>query len=583
MALPGSKRLFLGPEAAATAAAAGLLVGALTDSSLDANRRQAKVLLIVESNGGRVPPALRWCVWPVLLGAHQLLGAVPLATAASAAVRKAIRDRRPSFVGARSVVLRDVPRTAPQLRILAREGRTRTGSALRRVLEMLAALDVDVRYVQSLNFVAVQLLIAGVRVEAALACMVALTRSKGCGLAGLYLEGLDQTRALSRAVLRLAEVRFPGCAGVVACMGPAADGVVVPWLMALGGASSLPWSSKLVTMDSAAVEVARSQVAAARPPRPDGLPRWLDDRMAELLTREVAEMRGAETAGRPAGPGGAGAAQAARAPGPTTSACPPRLPPRPPLTAIAGALTALRAAEPWMRASHRRAAGRGERLMEAGFSLMQQSWLEDLRRTAQAPGPAAHGLAATPGPASKVLRRQKRARPRGAALAPLSAGVEAPGAGPAPGGPGRRRLSSASSEDSDGSARGGAFADAEVAFPGFHPALAEPRRAYAFSATSEDETGPRLLGPALRAVKEAARAAAVDGSVGAVRAVASEMTLVDGQLCFGWMHPGRWGGMLRREVAWLGERPVRGGATRLDVAFRTACSDIKVEVPAWCE
>lgn len=306
-----SLTLFVSPSLPQDDEGTWRLLALLGDATLIADRRQALMLQSIKRDGGRINPALRWAVWPCLLRAEELLSTCSLTKAASVALRHGKRHNESELFKAVSVAARDVPRTAPELRLLQgkRPGRERrTARALLRLLEHLAALDEDVRYVQSINFIAVQLLLAGVRVEAALACMLALTRTRGCGLASLYLAGLRDARLLARAAALLLQERAPKARLALKAVGPILDGAIVPWLMAVGGASILPWSTKLVTVDALVLEVAQAQQRAVHDPTPSAGgpwtapapgPAWLHPAVAGSIAAASADRADAGAAASP--------------------------------------------------------------------------------------------------------------------------------------------------------------------------------------------------------------------------------------------------------------------------------------------
>lgn len=684
-----SLTLYVSPSLSLDDEGSGRLSALLADATLDADRRQALVLESIQLDGGKINPALRWAVWPCLLRAEELLATCSLAKAASVALRHGKSHNESELYKAVSVAARDVPRTAPELRLLQgkRPGRERrTARALLRLLEHLAALDEDVRYVQSINFIAVQLLLAGVRVEAALACMLALTRTRGCGLASLYLAGLRDARLLARAAALLLHDRAPKAQLALKAVGPILDGAIVPWLMAVGGASVLPWSSKLITLDALVVEVAKAQQRAVHEPvvstggpwdTPAPGPVWLDPSVAASIAARggsgggtetpialaasqagsraataVAGSDGADTStagdesgrqpsppssespglsvgmagldkGRPSpSPAAAPPVSEASPPaaGPPTAAVPPasaqtrhRRAPRPvdaPLTAVACALAAMRAVEPWLgtiaRAGakharrHRRRRGHsvapsgddGAWAIDAVFSTVQHRWLEQARsRTQKAEAGAA--MAALPGPVSRVLRR-RRQRVAGAA-----AGEAGPGHGMPEAAPEARPDDgdSSASSDSDGSFAASdddpdspaaatvavvppAPRAASPALPHMPRPLQEPRRGYAFRAQPATGSPERLMGPAVKAAEAETKRAAVDGALGSVRIRASALTAVDGELCFEWMHPKRWSELLEREKVWVSELATDGtGRTRLECAVSDAAVQLGIAPP----
>ncbi len=686
----------------------------LTDATLDADRRQALMLQSIQRDGGKINPALRWAVWPCLLRAEELLSTSSLTKVASVALHLGERQHESELAKAVSVAARDVPRTAPELRLLQgrRPGRERrTARALLRLLTNLAALDEDVRYVQSINFIAVQLLLAGVRVEAALACMLALTRTRGCGLASLYLAGLRDARLLARAAALLMQKRAPKARLALKAVGPILDGAIVPWLMAVGGASALPWSAKLVTVDALVIEVAQAQQRAVHGPSPSAngpcpAPVWLDPAVAgniaaartdtpdagagaatapaallqSATAAAVAASEGADTStaddrpdrraspssGSPAvsvgvaaapkhvpaaeegatspvrgptdgpatdgpatdGPATDGPAASKPGPerGPSPAAAPAAAPgrakhrraPRPvdaPLTAVACALAAMRAVEPWLGTiakagakharRHRRRRGHsvapsgddGAWAIDAVFSTVQHRWLEQARaRTQRAEAGAA--LAPLPGPVSRVLRR-RRQRAAGAAAAAEVDGVAIPAHGVPEAAPAARASDgdSSASSDSDGSfaasddepdSPGGAASAVipparragDAALPHLPRPLQEPRRGYAFRAQPATGSPERLMGPAGKAAEAETRRAAVDGALGSVRIRASSLTSVDGELCFEWMHPKLWAGLLERERVWVSEQARDGtGRTRLECAVSEAAAQLGIAPP----
>jgi hypothetical protein len=486
--------------------------------------------------------------------------------------------------------------------------------ALRRVLRWYAACDSDVQYCQGLNFLAAQLLLVGMNPKAAFSCMLALCRSRNCSIGSLFEAGMETPRALTRACRLACKDRAPHAFSVLQRVGGAADISLVPWFLASGSAAKLPWSSMLAMTDALVVEVARTQAALdppedlrehveawkasfisgdGAPPVPtalravdrvsilgervcEGAP-WLQPKTALsiswLITRR--EMLDEHEAG-------------------DEESLAAVLPPQPrvkdvgerfnqPVTLAASAIASLRCTEhQWKlvaRNLQKFSSRKGVRLaavesaaFESAFGLTQQRWLEAARREMESDtvrsAPVMRGMEsrtltlATPVPIpvpgegldrtmfgvleddsltdETDIEVDRVARSvllvRGAAstshISPLG------------GGPSKR-------------------SDLSIvpALPHLPAPLREPRRRRVFRAHSGFELPVSLPPPVVKELRALLRRSVDGGSLFAVYAKPQELTEVDGQLCWKWMHPGEWARGVFEEHRWLSA--LDRGASRL--------------------
>lgn len=580
-----------------------------------------------------VAPAMRWICWPILLHADELI-AHDLHGLSSAILTSTFAGGA-TFVDVAAslkVADRDVPRTAPDLRRMASAHKT-----LRRALRAAASADHRNAYVQSQNFLAFAMVLAGIRSQSAAACMVALLRTRGCAIGDLYKDGLELPRILARAVIHLLRERVAAAHAALGPLEGVSDVKVLPWVMSCGTGSSLPWSSKLLTMDRLVLEVACAQRRCTKPPAPSSAAAapslvWLQPETRSALLGGSGDTE--RHPARPAsgtlatGPSSGQAAtdaglRASRAVSSPSDALKLRSQDRcPPMTVVACALAAMRGMAPQLsavtRAGHAaartarprahtsreatREAAKRSLMLEGCMSCLQERWLESARRRLQADDGEASSLPELPGPDSKVLVRTRgRKRPHHA-IAPAPPHAEPSAAPPAAipprvtaapaspklgecgearlGGERARRLdieSSISNSDSE-------FGD-ETGLPAETAALPRelqtPHRRAVFRAESQAELPVRLSGRLRGAVTALIRSPPAGVRLYHKPSLA-DLTVVDGQLCWVWMHPCKWAASLDAETAWL-QQPVPGARTRLHAAARSAAIDLGLPVPEWCE
>jgi hypothetical protein len=618
-----------------------------------------------------VAPTMRWICWPMLLHAPDLIDH-DMHHLSSSVLSSALAGSRvfEEVASSLQVADRDVPRTAPDLQRMATAKKT-----LRRTLRAAASADHGNAYVQSQNFLAMALVLAGVRSQSAAACLLALFRTRGCAMGDLYKEKLELPRILARAVIILLQRRARPAYDALVTLEGISDVKVLPWIMACGAGSTLPWSSKLLTVDRLVLEVARAQRNAATLGTRDGeaAPTTPPVAEAEPLPWLQADTRAAilhrHSTAAPAGPEpGATSHSFAAAASPTdvtpaparaTSGGAPLASSQdgcPPLTVVACALAALRGYQPQLvsvtRAGHtaasrvrtrpgesyeaRKAAASSSVMVEGCMACLQDRWLEGARHRLEADDGGESTVAALPGPDSKVLTRRTGRkesypiapagvaaaapagkRPSGLAAAPAGkrpSGLVAAPAGASTAGledgtgaegttgehsPEARRVERPRLEVAEPARRGARIShldiessasnsdseyDADTKLPeataSLPRTLRTPHREAIFRAESQSHAPLRITGRLKAAVDSLIRSPP-PGSRIMHRPGITDLTVVDGQLCWLWMHPRNWGPSLDSETAWLRE-PTASAPSRLHQAARQAAKELGLPVPEWC-
>lgn len=203
---------------------------------------------------GSIPHAHRWQAY------QYLTGGADLAAAAPGLYHSLLRLGPAPEVDL--VIRHDSHRTLPSLRFFGPLDRPGPGqSQLYRILTAFANLDEEVRYTQGMNFVAANLLLAGLSEEAAFYAFAGLMAQ--CGLRGLYQPGLPLAFAAHDRLDELLARGWPALAAHLQAAGVTPQLYATPWLLSGFVSSPLPLSSVLMVFDRLLLEAAPTSLPTA--------------------------------------------------------------------------------------------------------------------------------------------------------------------------------------------------------------------------------------------------------------------------------------------------------------------------------